>query len=149
MERTFVMIKPDGVQRALAGRILERLESKGLKLVAAKMLHINKELASKHYQEHRGKPFYEKLVNFITSEPVLTMVFEGKNAVACVRMIVGKTNPQEAAPGTIRGDFGMETGKNLIHASDSLASAKREIALFFSEKEIMSYERIDETWLYE
>jgi nucleoside-diphosphate kinase len=149
MERTFVMIKPDGVQRALAGRILERLESKGLKMVAAKMLHINKELASKHYQEHVGKPFYEKLVNFITSGPVLATVFEGKNAVSCVRTIVGKTNPQEAQPGTIRGDFGMETGKNLIHASDSLESAKREIALFFSEKELMSYERIDEAWLYE
>lgn len=149
MERTFVMIKPDGVQRALAGRIIERLESKGLKMVAAKMLHMNKELASKHYQEHAGKPFYEKLVDFITSGPVLATVFEGKNAIACVRTIVGKTNPQEAAPGTIRGDLGMETGKNLIHASDSLASAKREIALFFSEKEIMSYERIDEAWLYE
>ena len=149
MERTFVMIKPDGVQRALAGRIIGRLESKGLKIVAAKMLHINKELASKHYQEHVGKPFYEKLVKFITSGPVLATVFEGKNAVTCVRALVGKTNPQEALPGTIRGDFGMETGKNLIHASDSLESAKREIALFFSEKEIMSYERTDEAWLYE
>ncbi|KYK28614.1 MAG: nucleoside-diphosphate kinase [Candidatus Proteinoplasmatales archaeon SG8-5] len=149
MERTFVMIKPDGVQRAIVGQVISRLETKGLKLVAARMLHIDGELASKHYGEHVGKPFYEPLISYITSGPVLATVFEGKNAVSCVRTVVGKTNPQEADPGTIRGDFGMETGRNIIHASDSTESAAREIALFFSENEIMDYSRIDEPWVYE
>ena len=149
MERTFVMIKPDGVQRALVGQVITRLEEKGLKLVAAKMLHIDDELASKHYGEHIGKPFYEPLISYITSGPVLATVLEGKNAVACVRKVVGRTNPQEADQGTIRGDFGMETGRNIIHASDSTESAAREIALFFSNSEIMDYERIDAPWVYE
>jgi nucleoside-diphosphate kinase len=149
MERTFVMIKPDGVQRALVGRVITRLESKGLKLVAARMLHIDGELASKHYGEHVGKPFYEPLIQYITSGPVLATVFEGKDAINCVRTVVGKTNPLEADPGTIRGDFGMETGRNIIHASDSTESAAREIALFFSDNEIMNYTRIDQPWVYE
>lgn len=143
------MIKPDGVQRSLVGQIISTLESKGLKLVGAKMLRIDAELASKHYQEHVGKPFYEPLINYITSGPVLATVFEGKEAVNCVRTVVGKTNPQEAAPGTIRGDFGMETGRNIIHASDSPQSAAREINLFFSDSEIIDYKRIDEVWVYE
>jgi nucleoside-diphosphate kinase len=149
LEQTFVMIKPDGVQRALIGQAISRFESKGLKVVATKMLHMDKELASRHYGEHVGKPFYEKLVNYITSGPVLVMVLEGKDVISCVRTVVGKTNPQDAEPGTIRGDFGMEIGKNIIHASDSPESAKREISLFFSEKEIIDYKRIDEVWLYE
>ena len=149
MERTFVMVKPDGIQRAIIGQVTSRFESKGLKLVAAKMIHINKDLASTHYQEHLGKAFYEKLIDYITSGPVLAMVWEGRDVISCVRTVVGKTNPLEAAPGTIRGDFGMETGRNMIHASDSSESAKREISLFFSDEEILAYTRIDETWVYE
>ena len=143
------MIKPDGVQRAIIGEVLDRFESKGLKLVATKFMRIDEELASKHYGEHIGKPFYEALVKFITSGPVLAMVWEGENSTTIVRSIVGKTNPADAGPGTIRGDFGMSTGRNIIHASDSPASAEREINLFFQENEILDYTRIDEIWIYE
>ena len=143
------MVKPDGVQRGIAGEVVSRFESKGLKLVAAKLMVIDKDLASKHYTEHLGKPFYEKLVSFITSGPVLAMVWEGQNSIATVRTVVGKTNPAEAGPGTIRGDFGMTTGRNIIHASDSPASAEREIGLFFQKSEVQEYKRIDEVWLYE
>ncbi len=149
MERTFVMVKPDGVQRGIAGQVVLRLEAKGLKLVAAKLMTVDKGLAAKHYAEHAGKPFYEGLVGFITSGPVLAMVWEGDDSISVVRTLVGKTNPREAGPGTIRGDFGMTTGKNIIHASDSEASAEREIGLFFSKKEIQEYKRIDEVWLYD
>ncbi len=149
MERTFVMVKPDGVQRGIAGKVLSRFEEKGLKLAAAKLMTIDAELAAKHYGEHKGKPFYEKLVSFITSGPVLAMVWEGEDAISVVRTVVGKTNPKEAGPGTIRGDFGMTTGRNIIHASDSPTSAEREIGLFFQKNEIQEYQRIDETWLYE
>lgn len=149
MERTFVMVKPDGMQRAIVGQVISRFESKGLKLVAAKLMHISKDMASTHYQEHVGKPFYEKLIDYITSGPVMATVWEGRDAISCVRTVVGKTNPLEAAPGTIRGDFGMETGRNIIHASDSSESAKREISLFFSDDEILAYTRIDEAWVYE
>ena len=149
MERTFVMVKPDGVQRGIAGKVIWRFEEKGLKLAAAKLMTIDAELAAKHYGEHRGKPFYEKLVNFITSGPVLAMVWEGEDAISVVRTVVGKTNPKEAGPGTIRGLFGMTTGRNIIHASDSEVSAEREINLFFQKNEIQEYQRIDETWLYE
>lgn len=149
MERTFVMVKPDGVQRSIAGQVISRFEEKGLKLVAAKFMRIDEQLASKHYGEHVGKPFYEPLVKFITSGPVLAMVWEGKDAISVVRTTVGKTNPKDAGPGTIRGDFGMTTGRNIIHASDSPASAEREINLFFKPSEILDYTRIDEIWLYE
>ncbi len=149
MERTFVMIKPDAVQRGLIGEIISRLERKGLKIVAMKMLSVSKELAEKHYAEHREKPFFESLVSYITSAPVVAIVVEGKNAVKVVRTLVGATNPQEAQPGTIRGDFGMDIGRNVIHASDSLESAEREISLFFKPEEIVEYRRIDEGWLYE
>ncbi len=149
MERTFVMVKPDGVQRGIVGQVMERFESKGLKLVAAKFMRIDEELASKHYGEHEGKPFYEALVKFITSGPVLAMVWEGENSITTVRTVVGKTNPADAGPGTIRGDFGMTTGRNIIHASDSPASAEREINLFFQENEVLDYTRIDEVWIYE
>ena len=149
MERTFAMVKPDGMQRGIAGEIISRFESKGLKLVAAKLMVIDTSLAERHYAEHKGKPFYGKLVTFITSGPVLATVWEGQDAISVVRALVGKTNPKEAGPGTIRGDFGMTTGKNIIHASDSPASAEREIGLFFSKKEIVDYRRVDETWLYE
>ncbi len=149
MERTFVMLKPDAVQRGLVGEIISRLERKGLKIVAMKMLWIKRELAENHYAEHREKPFFESLVDYITSGPVVAMVVEGKNAVKVVRTIVGATNPQEAQPGTIRGDYGMDIGRNVIHASDSIESAEREISLFFKPEEIFDYKRIDEDWLYE
>ena len=143
------MIKPDGVQRALIGTIISRLESKGLKVVAAKMLHIGGDLASRHYGEHKGKPFYEPLIEYITTGPVLAMVLEGEGAISCVRTVVGATDPRKADPGTIRGDYGIETGRNLIHASDSPESAKREAALFFTDEELIDYKRIDEVWVYE
>lgn len=149
MERTFVMIKPDAVQRGLIGEIISRLERKGLKIVAMKMLNVDRDLAERHYAEHREKPFFQSLVDYITSGPVVAMVVEGKNAVKVVRTLVGATNPQEALPGTIRGDFGMDIGRNVIHASDSLESAEREISLFFKPEEIIEYRRIDEDWLYE
>lgn len=149
--RTLIIIKPDAVQRGLIGRILTRFEEKGIKIVALKMMHIHKELAEKHYGEHKGKPFYDPLVNYITSESSRTVVgvLEGDNVVPVVRKICGTTNPQESETGTIRGDFGMQTGRNIIHASDSEESAEREIALFFSEDELHDYKRIDEEWVYE
>lgn len=149
MERTFVMVKPDGVQRGLIGEIISRLERKGLKIVAMKMLKISEEVAKKHYEEHKSKPFFHSLVSYITSGPVVAMVVEGKNAVKVVRKLVGATNPSEAEPGTIRGDFGLDVGRNVVHASDSLTSAEREINLFFSPEEILSYEREVESWIYE
>ena len=148
-ERTFVMVKPDGVQRGLVGEIIRRLERKGLKIVAMKMLKIDEDLAKEHYAEHREKPFFKNLVKYITSGPVVAMVVEGKEAVRVVRNLVGATNPVEANPGTIRGDFGLDIGRNVVHASDSIESAKREISLFFKPEEILEYERIDEFWVYE
>jgi nucleoside-diphosphate kinase len=149
VERTFVMVKPDGVQRGLIGEIISRLERKGLKIVAMKMLRISKELAQEHYAEHRAKPFFSSLVGYITSAPVVAMVVEGKNAVKVVRKLVGATNPSEAEPGTIRGDFGLDLGRNVVHASDSVMSADREIRLFFREEEILDYERESDVWIYE
>ena len=149
MERTFVMIKPDGVQRCLVGEIISRIERKGLKIVAMKMMKIDRDLAKRHYEEHREKPFFEKLVNYVTLGPVVAMVVEGRNAIKVVRTLVGATDPVEASPGTIRGDFGMEIGRNIIHASDSEESAEREISLFFKPEEILEYGRIDEDWIYE
>jgi len=149
VERTFVMVKPDGVQRGLVGEIISRLERKGLKIVAMKMLRISKELAQEHYAEHRAKPFFSSLVGYITSAPVVAMVVEGKNAVKVVRKLVGATNPSEAEPGTIRGDFGLDLGRNVVHASDSVMSADREIRLFFREEEILDYERESDVWIYE
>ena len=148
-ERTFVMAKPDGVQRGLVGEIISRLEAKGLKLVAAKLVVASESQAKQHYAEHVGKPFYPGLVGFIRSGPTLAMVWEGDNAVAVVRQLVGKTNPQEAPAGTIRGDLGLTVGRNVIHAADSPASAAREIPIYFDEDEILDYLRIDEAWLYE
>ncbi|MCS7144344.1 MAG: nucleoside-diphosphate kinase [Archaeoglobaceae archaeon] len=149
MERTFVMVKPDGVQRGLAGEIISRLERKGFKIVAMKMLKISKELAENHYAEHKAKPFFSSLISYITSAPVVAMVVEGNNAVKVVRKLVGATNPAEAEPGTIRGDFGLDLGRNVVHASDSIASAEREIKLFFKEEEILSYRRENDVWVYE
>jgi len=149
MERTFVMVKPDGVKRRLVGKIIERIELKGLRIVAMKMISISSELAERHYEEHRDKPFFGSLVKYITSGPVVAMVVEGKNAISVVRQMVGKTNPAEATPGSIRGDFAMDIGRNIIHASDSESSAKREIALFFNPEEILSYAMPDDEWVYE
>ncbi len=147
-ERTFVMIKPDAVQRLLVGEIINRLEKKGLKLAALKMIKISPGLAARHYAEHQGKSFYESLMAFITSGPVVAMVWEGDQAVGVVRKLVGETDPQTAAPGTIRGDLAMFTGNNVVHASDSPDSASREIGLFFREEEICSYRLEAEPWVY-
>jgi nucleoside-diphosphate kinase len=149
MERTFVMVKPDGVQRGLAGKIIQRIEDKGFKIVAMRLSAISEERAKKHYEEHVGKKFYQALVDFITSGPSVQIVVEGKGAISAMRKMNGSTNPAEAAPGTIRGDFGIETGRNVVHGSDSPQSAEREIALHFSPEEIIEYRRIDEAWLYE
>jgi len=147
MERTLILLKPDAVQRRLVGRIIARIEEKGLKIVGLKMIRVSRELAEKHYAEHREKPFYPELVSFITSAPVVAMVVEGPRAVEVVRKMMGKTNPLEAEPGTIRGDFGLSVTMNLIHGSDSPASAAREIALFFREDELVSYTLADSVWL--
>lgn len=149
IEKTFVMVKPDGVQRALVGKIVQRFEDRGLKVCAMKMMRIPRELAERHYEEHKGKAFFEPLLSYITSGPVVCMVLEGENAVAAARTMMGKTNPQDALPGTIRGDFGQVTGRNIVHGSDSSESAKREIKLFFNDYELQKYDRIDEAWLFE
>ncbi|KAF1085812.1 Nucleoside diphosphate kinase [Sporotomaculum syntrophicum] len=149
MERTYVMIKPDGVQRNLVGEITSRLEKKGLKIVGLKMLQINRELAERHYEEHRGKSFFEPLVEYITSCPVVAMALEGKDAVGTVREMMGATNPLAAALGTIRGDFGMDIGRNIVHSSDSPESAARELNLFFAPGEIVEYRRALDSWIYE
>jgi len=143
------MVKPDGVQRGLAGEIIARFEKKGFKIVALKMLRISRELAEKHYGEHVGKPFFESLVGFITSGPVVAMVIEGKDAVSAAREMMGATNPLKAAPGTIRGAYGIDIGRNVIHGSDSRESAEREIALFFKEEELLDYSREIDCWIYE
>lgn len=148
MERTFVMVKPDGVQRGLVGEIIRRIESKGLKLRGMKMTIINREMAEKHYAEHNGKAFFEELIQFITSGPVVAMVWEGESVVAVVRKIMGSTNPQEASPGTIRGDLAASMSFNLIHGSDSDQAAQREIALFFDSEELWSYPRSLDQWIY-
>ena len=141
------MLKPDAVSRGLMGEIISRLERKGLKMAAARFMRITPEIASRHYAEHVNKPFYPKLLDFITSGPVLAMVWEGESAVSVVRTLVGKTDPQEATPGTIRGDYGMIKTMNLIHASDSVESAEREISIFFSPEELIEWKRADQDWL--
>ncbi|OZT78036.1 nucleoside-diphosphate kinase [Salinicoccus roseus] len=148
MEKTFLMIKPDGVQRNLVGTIVSRLEDKGFKLAAAKMMQVSEDLAKTHYQEHEDKPFFGELVDFITSGPVFAMVLEGENVIDTARLVVGSTNPQQAAPGTIRGDFGLTVGKNIIHGSDSPESAEREISLFFDDSEILDYNLSNSAWIY-
>lgn len=149
MERSFVMLKPDAVLRRLMGTVLTRFEERGLKLVAVKMMNISEELAKEHYGEHKEKPFFNDLVSYITSAPVLAMVIEGDDCISLIRKMVGATNPKEADLGTIRGDYALDTGRNIIHASDSPASAKREIALFFNDFEINEYALPDESLIYE
>ncbi|WP_042707522.1 nucleoside-diphosphate kinase [Methanobrevibacter wolinii] len=149
IQKTYVMLKPDAVGRRLMGKIISRFEEKGLKIVAMKLRMIPGELAKEHYGEHKDKPFFEGLIEYITSGPVLTMVIEGDEAISVIRKMVGATNPQEADVGTIRGDFGMDTGRNIIHASDAPESAEREINLFFDEDEIVDYSMSDNSWIYE
>jgi nucleoside-diphosphate kinase len=145
-QRTLVLVKPDGVQRLLAGRILARFEERGLKLVALKLVAVDRELAERHYAVHREKPFFAGLVAFITSSPLVAAAFEGPNAIAVVRSMVGATRPHEAAPGTIRGDFALETAQNLIHASDGSETAATELALWFRPDELLEYERDIDRW---
>jgi nucleoside-diphosphate kinase len=136
MERTLVLIKPDGVAKRVCGNIISRFERRGLTIAALKLLRVSPEQAARHYAEHQGKPFYRELIEFITSAPVVAMVLSGENAVAAVRAMMGPTNPLEAAPGTVRGDFGLSVGQNIIHGSDSIASAEREVGIFFAQEEI-------------
>jgi nucleoside-diphosphate kinase len=149
MERTLVLVKPDGVQRGLVGEIIGRLEGRGLKLIALKMMQISRELAARHYAEHQAKPFYDGLIAFITSGPVVAMIWEGREAVTVVRSLMGSTDPLKAAPGTIRGDLALDLGMNLIHGSDSPARAQTEMALFFSEPELHQYDRTVDRWIRE
>ena len=149
MQQTFLAIKPDGVQRGLIGKIISRLEEKGFKLAGMKLMKVSNELAEKHYGEHKDKPFFKGLVSFITSGPIVAMVWEGKNIVSSLRKMMGKTNPLDADLGTIRGDFAVDIGKNVVHGSDSEESAKREIALFFKNEELISWQQDIQKWIYE
>ena len=149
MQRTLVIVKPDGVQRGLVGPILTRLEARGLKIVGLKLVQVSQDLAAKHYAEHLGKPFYEGLLRYITSAPVVVACVEGTSAVQMVRNSVGATNPLNAAPGTIRGDLALDIGRNLIHASDAPETADRELALWFSQDELVSYPRDVDRWIFE
>lgn len=149
MERSFIMIKPDGLQRGLTGEIIKRLEQKGFTLVSMKMMEVSRELAEKHYEVHRDKSFFNNLVEFITSAPVIAMVWEGEGIVTAARKLIGATDPLNADPGTIRGDYGISIGRNLIHASDAVETAQREIALWFEESELISWETALQNWIYE
>jgi len=149
VQRTLVLVKPDGVQRGLVGAIIARLEGRGLKLIGLKMMRITKDVASRHYAEHQGKPFYDGLIAFITSGPVVAMIWEGREAVSVVRSLVGATDPLKAAPGTIRGDLALDLGMNLIHGSDSPSRAQTEITLFFESNELHEYERTADRWIRE
>lgn len=149
MERTLIILKPDAVQRGLIGPILTRLERRGLRFAALKLIQITPELAARHYAIHKDKPFYDPLVEFITSGPVVVAVVEGRDAINIVRKTMGATSPAQSEPGTIRADFGLEIGRNLVHGSDGPDTAAYEIPLFFAEDEILSYERAVDGWLYE
>jgi nucleoside-diphosphate kinase len=149
VERSLVLVKPDGVQRGLIGEVVRRLERRGLILVAAKFMQVSRELAETHYAIHKGKPFYEGLLNYITSAPVMAMVWEGPNAVAAVRQTMGATRPTEAAPGTLRHDFALEVGRNLTHASDSVENGEKEVALWFTPEELVSWKRDIDPWIFE
>ncbi len=148
MERTMVLVKPDGVQRALSGEIIRRLEQRGLKLCALKMIWVTRDLAERHYEVHKGKPFFEGLVAYITSSPLIAMVVEGPEAINAVRQTAGSTRPLEAAPGSIRHDFGLTIGRNLVHASDSPETAAAEIALWFKPEEVISWDRGLDEWIF-
>ena len=147
MERTLILVKPDGLQRGLSGEIIGRLEKTGLKISGIKLLHLSNEIASVHYEEHIGKPFFEDLVNYICSGPIIALVLEGPNAVEKARSIIGKTNPLESPAGTIRGDLGLEVSRNLIHGSANIDDANREINIFFEKQEIIEYKRSNDKWI--
>ncbi|MBN1330743.1 MAG: nucleoside-diphosphate kinase [Candidatus Heimdallarchaeota archaeon] len=149
LEKTFVMVKPDGVKRRLIGEVISRLENAGLRVVAIKMLQLSKAKAEQHYAVHKGKSFYTSLIQFISSGPVVAMIVEGQNAVKRVRKIAGATNPMDAEVGTIRGDFGMVIGRNIIHAADSPENAKIEYSIYFTKSEIVDNPMLDEEWIYE
>ncbi len=149
MEHTLVIIKPDAVQRGLIGEIVTRFERRGLRIAALKLIHINEPLARRHYAIHEGKPFYEPLIRYITSSPVVVLVLEGNDAIEIARRTMGATKPSEAAPGTIRADFSLEVGRNLVHGSDGPETAAFEVPLFFTEDEILSYERDTDRWIFE
>ena len=149
MERTLVLIKPDGVQRGLIGEVISRLERRGLRLVGAKFLQVSQNLAETHYAIHKGKPFYDGLIAYITSSPVLAMAWEGPSAVVAVRQTMGATRPTEAAPGSVRHDFGLEVGRNLTHASDSVENGQAEVSLWFSDQELVSWGRALDPWIFE
>lgn len=149
MERTLILIKPDAVQRGLAGAIISRFEQRGLTIVALKGMRVTAELAREHYKEHAGKGFFQSLIDFITGCPIVAMVLEGPDAIEVARATIGATNPVAAAPGSIRGDFGLSVGRNLVHGSDSAESAEREVALFFKPQELHSYQRSIDPWVIE
>lgn len=149
MERTFVMVKPDGVQRNLVGEVIRRFETKGFTLVGLKMLQVSRELAEKHYEVHKERPFFESLVEFIISAPVVAMVWEGNGVVASARKMIGATDPLMAEPGTIRGDYGINIGRNLIHGSDAIETAQREVNLWFQESELIDWQPVTKPWLHE
>src|SRR5512143_1258292 len=149
MERSLVLVKPDGVERGLIGEVISRLERRGLKLAAAKFLQVSQELAETHYAIHKGKPFYNGLIEYITSAPVMAMAWEGPNAIAAIRQTMGATRPTEAAPGSIRHDFALEVGRNLTHASDSVENGEKEVSLWFKPEELVSWTRESDTWIFE
>jgi nucleoside-diphosphate kinase len=149
IERTLVLVKPDALQRGLAGEVLARLERRGLRIAGLKLLQVSDEMAKRHYAEHEGKPFYQGLLAFITSRPIIAAAFEGPGAIQAARQVMGATDPQKAAPGTIRADLGIDMGRNLVHGSDSPESAKRELAIFFAPEELLDYDRAIDPWLVE
>lgn len=149
MERSLVLVKPDGVQRALIGEVISRLERRGLRLVGAKFMQVSRELAETHYAIHKGKPFYDGLIEYIISAPVMAMVWEGPNAVAAIRQTMGSTRPTEAAPGSLRHDFALEVGRNLTHASDTVENGEKEESLWFEEDELVDWKREIDRWVFE
>ena len=149
MERSLVLVKPDGVQRSLVGEVISRLERRGLRLVAARFMQVSQELAETHYAIHQGKPFYAGLIQYITSAPVMAMVWEGPNAIAAIRQTMGATRPTEAAPGSLRHDFALEVGRNLTHASDSVENGEKEVSLWFKPDEIVAWGRDSDKWIFE
>ncbi|MEB3286852.1 MAG: nucleoside-diphosphate kinase [Vampirovibrionales bacterium] len=150
MERTFIALKPDAIQRGLIGQVIQRFEQKGFKLIGLKLMQVTKAQAEEHYGEHKEKPFFGGLVQFITSGPIVAMAWEGNNVVTSARTMMGATNPKDSAPGTIRGDFAVDLGRNVIHGSDSVASAERELTIFFKKEELLAgWDRTTESWVYE
>ena len=147
LERTLVLVKPDGVQRGLVGTIIGKFEATGMKIVGMKLMHVSEKLAQRHYAEHEGKPFYTGLVDYITAAPVVALCLEGPDAIAITRKLMGATNPSDAPPGTIRGDFGVEISRNLVHGSANEGDAAREVGLFFSDEELIDYSRSNDVWI--